>query len=164
SDVLSLVGDVAGRDVVEVGYGPGTLAQALLSRGAHVRGVDPSERMHAMARRRNAAAARDGRADLRIGDAESTGLADGCADLVVSANNVPMWPDLAAGLQEMRRLLRPGGRLVVSWHGGTQASRMARRFALPEHALGRIEEELRSALGNAERHDLAHVVAFTATR
>lgn len=160
ADVLSLLGDVAGLDVVEVGYGPGTLVRALADSGARVSGVDPSERMRAMARRRTAA----GDADLRLGTAEDTGLQDRCADLVVSVNNVPMWSDLAGGFGELHRLLRPGGRLVVSWHGGTRPSGMARRLALREEHLGRIEEELRAAFGGADRHDLAHVVAFTATR
>ena len=43
---------------------------------------------------------------------------DACADLVVSVNNVPMWPDIDAGLAEVRRILAAGGQVLIAWHGG----------------------------------------------
>lgn len=163
-DVLGLVAAQPGQHVVEIGYGPGALVTALLRTGATVTGVDPSAAMLAMARRRNAAAVGDGRADLRAGTAEHTGLPDACADVVVSLNNVPMWSDLGAGLRELHRIVRPGGRLVVAWHGGERPTWFARRLTLPTEVLHEILAELRETFGAGERRTLPRVEAFIATR
>lgn len=164
AEVLELLQPQAGEHVVEVGYGPGTMVAALLDAGATVTGVDPSDAMCAMASRRNQAAVAAGRAELGVGRAEQTGLPDGHADAVVAVNNVVMWADLTGALTELRRVLRPGGRLVVSWHGGTEPSRMARTMMLGAEALDRILQEMHAVFGAAQRHDLAHVHAFTAQR
>lgn len=52
------------------------------------------------------------RLTYRVGRAESTGLADGCADLV-TAGQCWHWFDGPAAANESRRLLRPGGRIVI---------------------------------------------------
>ncbi|MQA06118.1 MAG: methyltransferase domain-containing protein [Streptosporangiales bacterium] len=164
ADVLQLLQPQAGEHIVEVGYGPGALVEALLDAGATVTGVDPSDAMCAMAGERNQAAVEAGRAKLGVGRAEETGLPDEHADAVVAVNNVVMWSDLTGALTELRRILRPGGRLVVSWHGGTEPSWMARKMMLGEEALDRIREETHAVFGAAQRHDLGHVNAFTAQR
>ena len=51
--------------------------------------------------------------EFRQGDAAATGLADASADAAVMAYGLRNLPDPAAGLQELRRLLRPGGRAAV---------------------------------------------------
>jgi ubiquinone/menaquinone biosynthesis methyltransferase len=51
--------------------------------------------------------------EFRQGDASATGLADASADGAVMAYGLRNLPDPAAGLQELRRLLRPGGRAAV---------------------------------------------------
>lgn len=164
ADVLDLLQPRTGEHVVEVGYGPGTLVEALVDAGATVTGVDPSEAMCAMAGRRNAPAVAAGTATLGVGTAEATGLPDDHADAVVAVNNVVMWSDLATGLTELRRILRPGGRLVVSWHGGTEPARMAKQMALGDETLEQILGQVRAVFGAAHRHDLKHVNAFTATK
>ncbi|HEX6445516.1 MAG TPA: class I SAM-dependent methyltransferase [Streptosporangiales bacterium] len=164
AEVLAAVRPMPGEHVVEVGYGPGALVAALLRAGATVTGVDPSAEMRDMARRRNAAAVRDGYADLRTGTAEQTALPDAAADAVVSVNNVPMWSDLAAGMAELRRITRPGGRVVVSWHGGDRPVFTARKMPLPDATLERIRAAMAAEFGDAERRDLHHVVVFTASR
>jgi ubiquinone/menaquinone biosynthesis C-methylase UbiE len=47
------------------------------------------------------------------GEAGALPLQTGSTDLVVSASSLHDWPDAAAGLREIRRVLRPGGRVVV---------------------------------------------------
>lgn len=163
-DVLALLEPGSGERVVEVGYGPGTLVAALLDVGADVTGVDPSPAMREMARKRNRQAVAEDRADLRTGTAEHTGLDDELADAVVSVNTVVMWSDLTAGFTELRRVLRPGGRLVVSWHGGTHPSKLASKMALDGQVLDRILAAARDVFPDAQRHDRRHVTAFTAVR
>lgn len=154
TDVLHLVDPRIGERLLE----------QLLEAGARVSGVEPSEQMLAMTRRRIAAAVRDGRADLRIGTAERTGFPDATFDAVVSVNTVALWTDLPGALAELRRVVRPGGRVVISWHGGSRPGRLVRSLALPEDQLRHIEDHVREAFGHVDRHVLTSVIAFTTTR
>lgn len=108
------VADVArltsGETVLVVGPGPGVGLQAASEQAGRVIGVDPSEEMLALCR------ARCPGAELRLGTAERTGQPDESVDVVLSVNNVQLWDDRAGGFAELRRVLRPGGRLVLSAH------------------------------------------------
>jgi SAM-dependent methyltransferase len=55
-------------------------------------------------------------ADLRTAPAQDTGLPDGSADVVISTLVLCSVPDLADTLAELRRILRPGGRLLFIEH------------------------------------------------
>ena len=113
---LSLL-DPRGDDrVVEIGFGPGVgvrLAAARVRRGL-VAGVDPSSMMVRRARWRNRRAVRRGRVDLRRGKVERLPWLDGAFTHAWSVNTFFEWPDPVAGLAEVARLLRPGGRLALT--------------------------------------------------
>jgi SAM-dependent methyltransferase len=157
--VLDLLDVQPGASVLEVGYGPGELIR-LLRQGpaARVCGVDPSPQMRGLALRRNPGA------DLRLGTAERTGFGDAEFDRVASVNAVALWPDVAAGLRELHRVTRPGGLVLVAWHGGKRRSLAARRLALPEDRLDRISEGLGTLFAGVARHELDDLTVFTATR
>jgi SAM-dependent methyltransferase len=170
-EVLDLLGVRDGDRVLEVGYGPGLLVELLLkTTGASlVAGVDPSLEMRDMARARARSALGQGarledRVDLRVGTAESTGFPDASFDRVAAVNSVAAWSDLGAGVRELRRVTRPGGRVAIGWHSASNPSPLARRLALPEERLLGIERTLATAFGAAQRHEGRHVVVFTATR
>ncbi|WP_214402396.1 class I SAM-dependent methyltransferase [Pseudonocardia lacus] len=162
--LLAASGVDAAVEVVEIGPGPGVLLGLLAARAdvRRVVGVEPSVDMRALAIRANAAAIAADRLEVRPGDAATTGLPDGCADVVVSVNTVAIWPDLDSGAGELRRLLRPGGRLLLSWHGGRAPSRAARPLLLDEAALGRIETALRRRFDTVERTLTRHCTVFDA--
>ncbi|MER5933529.1 methyltransferase domain-containing protein [Streptomyces sp. NPDC002054] len=165
-DVLGAL-DIRPQDrVLEVGYGPGGLLRLLATRteAAVIRGVDPSAEMRAAATRANRAAVRAGRVTLGLGTADRTGLADQSVDRVVSVNNVAIWPDLEAGLRELHRVVRPGGTVVIAWHGGYSPGRIARRLRLPGDKLDRIEDALRKIFGEVTRIELRSVDVFKAVR
>jgi len=109
-------GDVASAPaILDVATGTGDLAIALARRlpAARVTGVDISEGMLALGREKVAARALAGRVSLSVGDAERLRFADGAFDLVTVAFGVRNFGDVAAGLAEMRRVLRDGGRCLV---------------------------------------------------
>ncbi|PGH47923.1 class I SAM-dependent methyltransferase [Streptomyces sp. Ru87] len=164
--VLGVLGVRPGDHVLEVGYGPGGLMRLLADRtgAAVVRGVDPSPEMRALASRVNRAAVRAGRVVPETGTAQDTGLDDRAVDRVVSVNNVAIWPDLEAGIEESHRVLRPGGVLVVAWHGGTDPGRAAGRLRLPADKLDRIEEALESRFPRVTRGALRELDVFRAVR
>jgi SAM-dependent methyltransferase len=150
-EIALLLGPLAGKDVLEVGHGPGVLLGMLTRTARHVTGVDPSVEMRALAIRAHSGAIAAGRLDVRAGDAGATGLPGAAVDLVVGVNNVAIWPDLDTGVVELHRVLRPDGRLVLSWHGGERPSRMARGLVLPEERLQRIEDALRARFPEVRR-------------
>jgi SAM-dependent methyltransferase len=165
-DVVDVLAVQPGHDVLEIGYGPGGLIRLLAERtdAASIRGVDPSPEMRDQASLHNRNAVRTGRVALDLGTADRTGLADARVDRVVSVNNVAIWPDLEAAVDELHRVLRPGGILVIAWHGGTSPSRIARSLRLSEGELGHIEHVLRDRFREVSRTQLASLDVFTAVR
>jgi ubiquinone/menaquinone biosynthesis C-methylase UbiE len=165
-DVVGVLGVQSGDDVLEVGYGPGGLIRLLAERtdAASIRGVDPSPEMRDQATRHNRKAVATGRVQLDLGTADRTGLPDASVDRVVSVNNVAIWPDLAAAVDELHRVVRPGGFVTIAWHGGTTPSRIARSLRLPEDERGRIEQLLRDRFADVSRRQLASLDVFKAVR
>jgi SAM-dependent methyltransferase len=162
-EVLDLLDVRPGSDVLEIGYGPGGLIDLLQqSPAGRICGADPSPQMRDLAARRHRGGIASGRIDLRLGSAAGTGFAGAEFDRVASVNNVAIWPDLEAGVGEAHRVTRPGGRVLIAWHGGTKPSRIARSLALPEDKLARIEHALRGLFRNVTRHELTGLTAFTA--
>jgi ubiquinone/menaquinone biosynthesis C-methylase UbiE len=82
-----------------------------------VTGIELSPAMLAIARQRAASLGRD--ADLREGDAEQLLLGDASFDTVVCALSLCTIPSPAAAVGEMRRVLAPGGRLLLLDHVGS---------------------------------------------
>jgi SAM-dependent methyltransferase len=110
--VLELIGDVAGLDVLDAACGTGRYAIPLAQAGARVAGIDLSEEMLDLARRK---AADSGLSlDLRVGDVRALPLPDASFDLAVCALALCHLPDLNLAAQELARVLRPGGRVVIS--------------------------------------------------
>lgn len=108
--VLALVGEVAGLRVLDAGCGPGLYAEELLARGADLVAVDGSAAMVELARRRLGGRARVLHADL----ANPLPFEPSEFDLIVCALVIHHLEDRAACLREFFRLLRPGGRVVIS--------------------------------------------------
>ena len=125
-------------EVLVVGPGPGVGLRAAAAWAGRVVGVDPSETMLAACRRRCTDLVAAGRVTLVAGDAAHTGQPDASVDVVLSVDNLMLWPDRRAGLAELRRVLRPGSRLLLSAHerwlpGGLSALTAAVEAAVPRH-------------------------------
>src|SRR5215469_4046261 len=108
--ILALAGDVAGRRILDVGCGSGPLFEALRDRGAIVTGFDKSTGMLELARRRLG----DG-ADLQVADLGSPlPFPDGAFDDVIACLVLHYLEDWTQPLAELRRVLKPGGRLIMA--------------------------------------------------
>jgi ubiquinone/menaquinone biosynthesis C-methylase UbiE len=132
--------------VVEIGYGPGlaVAANAARATGGLVAGVDRSAVMHAQARRRNAAALKAGRVDLRVGDAASLPFATASFTRALAVNSLQFWQPPEAGLRELARVLAPGARLVLAQRlHRPDAGRFDRsRFGMTDYRLAALAATL----------------------
>ncbi len=116
---------LAGSEILEVGVGTG-LALPLYATDRRVTGVDFSEDMLAKARRR---VQRDGLRQvraLRQMDARSLDFPAASFDAVAAMHVISVVPEPAKVMAEMVRVLRPGGKLVVTNHFATEKGAMAR--------------------------------------
>jgi len=125
-----LLGLQPGEHVLDIGVGPGFLAAEMAEEvgpGGRVCGIDGSESMLALARRRGAGV------ELALADVLELPFADASFDAAVATQVYEYVPDMPAALAEARRVLRPGGRLLILdtdwdsivWHSG-DAERMQR--------------------------------------
>jgi SAM-dependent methyltransferase len=108
--MLALAGDVAGRRILDAGCGSGALSVALRDRGAVVTGIDASAGMLALARRRLG----DDVALHVVDLSDRLPFDDGAFDDVVASLVLHYLEDWGPTLAELRRVLRPGGRLIAS--------------------------------------------------
>jgi ubiquinone/menaquinone biosynthesis C-methylase UbiE len=104
--------------VLDVGCGTGNLLSLLAESAARVdacTGIDPAPAMLRVAREKLRASTIRGA--LVAATAEALPFAPGAFDTAVSASNLHDWEDPSAGLAEIRRVLRPGGELLLlDWH------------------------------------------------
>jgi len=104
-----------GQQVVDVGSGAGIdslIAANMVGTDGHVVGVDMTAAMLEKARSASAEASIEN-VEFREGYGEALPVADEWADLVISNGVLNLMPDKLAALQEMARVLQPGGRLQI---------------------------------------------------
>jgi len=113
--VVRIVRRSGARQILDVATGTGDLAIALARsiEGAQITAVDLSERMLDVARRKVAARGLDARIRLLQGDGEHLALDTASVDAATVAFGVRNFGDIAAGLRELARTIRPGGSVVI---------------------------------------------------
>ncbi len=113
---ISMLGDVTGRRVLEVGCGSGILTAWLVEQGASVTAFDVSEQMVALARN-----SVGGRARLLVADLGQPLVfaADRSFDLVVASLVLHYVEDWQRVFRELHRVLVPAGVVVFSTHHPT---------------------------------------------
>jgi SAM-dependent methyltransferase len=140
---LNVLGDVSGKDVVELGCGTAYLGAWLAKRGARVVGVDVTPAQLETARRLQ----RETGIELQLveASAEDVPLVDASFDLAVSEYGASIWCDPELWVAEAARLLRPGGELAFLCNStlsilcSPDVGPVGERLERSQFDLGRIE-------------------------
>lgn len=140
---VSALGDVEGKDVIELGCGTAYFGAWLAKRGARVTGVDITPAQLDTARRMSEEFALP--MELIEATAEEVPLPDASFDLAVSEYGASIWCDPDRWIAEAARLLRAGGRLVFLCNStlsilcSPDEGKVEERLVRPHSDLGRIE-------------------------
>jgi SAM-dependent methyltransferase len=103
-----------GVRLLDVACGSGLAIELAAARGASCSGIDASERLVAVARDRTP------ESDIRVGDMHALPWADDAFDVVTSFRGI--WGTTPDAVAEVRRVLRPGGRMGLTVWGHIKAS------------------------------------------
>jgi SAM-dependent methyltransferase/alkylhydroperoxidase family enzyme len=109
-----LLGVAKGDRLLDIACGAGLAVELAALRGAECAGIDASERLINVARDRSP------NADLRIGDMHALPWDENTFDVVTSFRGI--WGTTPEALDEVRRVLKPGGRLGITVWGHIKAS------------------------------------------
>ena len=162
-----------GARVVEVGAGTGRLTRLLLEAGAHVDATEGSAAMLEVARRNLGERAR---LTLRVADARTLPCPDGEADVGIAGwvfGHLRHWmpegwrDEIGQALDELSRVVRPGGTLVVIETLGTTRTEpappnpdLAEYYAWLEKERGFVRTAIRTDYRFASVDDASRVLGF----
>jgi len=160
--------------VLEIGFGPGrTLARvAELIPGGFVAGVDPSEEMLRLATSHNRHFIAQEKMELKLGNTTRIPYDDGRFDKVYSVHTIYFWPEPARDLQEIRRVLKVGGRLVLGFRAKDEKAladfpATIYRFYTPEEAQILLQsagfKQTRIVTGRFSSRDILFAVGYRAS-
>jgi ubiquinone/menaquinone biosynthesis C-methylase UbiE len=139
-EALRHVGAPTGSRVIDVACGPGTLSVLAAQAGHQVDGIDFA---HEMIERAAARIAKLGISsiELRVADGQALPFGDAVFDGGFSMFGLMFFPDRAKGFSELRRVLRPGAKAVVSsWYALDKVPVLAAMF-------GAVREAMHKAMG-----------------
>jgi len=139
--------------VLDVGCGSGVAIKliAQIAVEGFVAGIDYSEEMVQQTLKRNAAAVRAGRVEIKHGNVATLPYDDESFDKVIATETFNFWPDPVANLQEVHRVLRPGGLVALAMEGSKEApnwqklAALADRMGLSIYSGAEMEERLTEA-------------------
>jgi SAM-dependent methyltransferase len=156
--------DVRGRGVVaDLGCGPGHVARYLHEQGVRVLGIDLSPRMIEWARKLSP------EIEFRVGDVRALDLRDGAlAGIVAFYSLIHIGEtEMVPTLRELRRVLEPGGLLLIAFHIGEEtvhreelwghAVSLDFRFLMPERVVTSLIEAGLVVLERVERQPYPEV-------
>ena len=107
--VMSLVGDIKGKRVLDAGCGPGRHAKKLVDKGAHVTGIDISPEMVNIASKYC-----DHRADIFQADFEQVEFRQASFELIIASLSLMYSKEIATVFKNFRGWLKPKGRVIFS--------------------------------------------------
>jgi ubiquinone/menaquinone biosynthesis C-methylase UbiE len=101
-------------DYLEIGCGSGIFMKLYASHVRSITGLDHSEDMVKLATHYNRKCVEEGTAEFRQGEASELPWEDEKFSAAVAIATFMFWPNSLESLKEIHRVLRPGGRLVIS--------------------------------------------------
>jgi ubiquinone/menaquinone biosynthesis C-methylase UbiE len=109
-------------NIIELGFGKGGLIKTIAAtvKQGFVAGVDPSHQMWEIARRRNRRSINSRRVDLRVCDPALLPWEQGRFDKAIAVNSYQTWPAPGDVLRGVRRVLRPGGAIIMTVRDGSE--------------------------------------------
>jgi SAM-dependent methyltransferase len=140
ADVLDVLAPSNGEHLLELGYGHGRALVDAAARapGARLSGIDVAPAAAQVAARRCRALIAAGRVDLRTGDGGMLPWDTGTFDAGFSVHTLYFWPDPARQLDELRRVVRTGGRLILGFR--ERSDDAIARFPAPVYRFYSTEE------------------------
>ena len=127
--IMRLLGDQTYGRLLDIGYGSGVFMPELARHADELFGIDP----HPMPTEVEGVLQEHGvHASLLTGSAEVLPYADGFFDCVVSVSAMEYVEDIEAACVELRRVLKPGGRLVIATPGSSRILDLALRASTGE--------------------------------
>jgi ubiquinone/menaquinone biosynthesis C-methylase UbiE len=151
--VLEWAAPLAGRRVLEIGCGGGRLLERVLESGAsYAAGLDHSPDMLALSMKRNRDALADDALHLKLGNAARIPWPDGSFDVALAANMFFFVDQPNEVVAELRRVLAPGGRLVIATTPGPLPKPSLRNWWIAVWGPALIvhtDEEMRAMLDGA---------------
>ena len=141
------------RTVLEVGFGQGRTTAKLARQGHRVVGVEVSDTMVNQATARNRRACREGRTELVGGNGITIPFETDTADSAFTAHTIYFMAEPHTTVNEIARILKPGGRLVVACRVGDDEMP-----AWMDRTVYRIPtiEQIREILGSAGFEQVVH--------
>jgi ubiquinone/menaquinone biosynthesis C-methylase UbiE len=144
-NMLARLGASEAATVLDAGCGPGNLVPELARRYRHVCAMDASPRMVEIARSSTAGC---DNVSYHVGDIEELPFADDVFDVVCSAGVIEYLPSLERALDEMRRVLRPGGLLVLPTTNAAAPAHWLRPLLEPVARMPLVARSFGLALGD----------------
>jgi SAM-dependent methyltransferase len=133
--------------VLEVGCGAGLAIREIFDTSLchRVAGIDPSLEMTDHSARRNESELQAGQLDVRLGKVENLPWPDHNFTKVFAISNFHIWDSRPAGLQEIWRVLRPGGTLMLCLRRASEKPRWFEQPGVSEQELAADLELLRQS-------------------
>ncbi len=113
--------------ILEIGFGTGRLISdmAVITKQGIIEGVDLSETMVSIARKKNRKYIEEGSVKIRQGSFEEMSYRDNFFDKVCSANTIYFWSDPEDTAEKILKILKPGGKLVIGFGDKEQLKKKA---------------------------------------
>ena len=112
-EVIRSIDPQKGENVLDIGAGMGPTSVEAASRGAHVVAIDPSRFMRAILGFRRQFQKDPGLITVEAGAAEKIPLSKRSTDVVCAVNAIHHWTDLEGSIEEIARVIAPGGRVLL---------------------------------------------------